>query len=725
MSSSTPRQIPSRAGSPAGLLAWAWRRLREFAGAEGDATYFWTRWIVLRAVGVVFLFVFAGIIAQAQAILAPNGIAQLGEFLAQARISFPSPIEAFIRVPSLFWIDTSPAMITTLAWAGMASAIAVVLNLWPRLALFGCWIFFLSFVSAWRSFSPAQLDGLMLETALLCIPFAPAGVRPGLGLGSPPRPIALFMVRWLLIRVMLENGLVKIVSGETHWRDFTAMNVLYETSPFPTFFGFLDFQLPQAYHAGEIALTFFAELVAPVLAVFGGRRARWIAFASWLMLQAGIQLTSNFGWLNTAATGVGLLLIDDQMLASAAGWLRLRRLAQHLGAATAGSRLVVAGRWSRSGLRAALGAHFYLTLVYFTHACGLPLASLPAALAWPANLTKEFRSANGYYLYAVFEPVRFQVEFEGSNDGGRTWRAYPYRHIPQREDGIAPMMAPWFSRFEATLEIEGWVGRKSPVFPAVAGHLLARNENVLALFARDPFPDRPPTLVRLRGYRMAFTDFATWRATGNYWRREPDGEYLRTLMLSESGEIIEVSTGAGNAALAEGNHRAAREIFRQQFEAGVSAAAGFRLAEMYARGLGGPADPGRALAVYQTLAKEGEVGAEHFLGTFCENGIAGAVDFAQAAAWFGRAAARDYLPAVFSLGSMHANERVTPRDDVAGLALLLEAVERARGDDPKLGVVRQAGPGLVGRMKSRMTPAQISEAERRVRERPPRRGLRP
>ena len=131
MSSASSRPALSPAGSPAGPLAWIGRRWREFAGAEGDATYFWTRWLVLRAVGVVFLFVFAGIISQAQAIIAPNGIAQLGEFFAQAKISFPSPIEAFLRAPSLFWLNTSPAMITTLAWAGMAAAIAVVLNLCP------------------------------------------------------------------------------------------------------------------------------------------------------------------------------------------------------------------------------------------------------------------------------------------------------------------------------------------------------------------------------------------------------------------------------------------------------------------------------------------------------------------------------------------------------------------------------------------------------------------
>lgn len=702
-----------------------WRQLREFAGAEGDATFFWTRWIVLRAVGVVFLFVFAGIIAQGQAIVAPNGIAQLGEFFAHARKTFPSPIESFIRAPSLFWLNDSPAMISALAWSGMVAAIAVVLNLWPRMALFGCWIFFLSFVAAWRSFSPAQLDGLMLETALLCIPFAPAGLRPGLGLKSPPRPIALFMVRWLLIRVMLENGIVKLASGDPHWRDFTAMNVLYETSPFPTLVGFIDFQLPQAYHVWEILLTFFAELVAPVIAVFGGRRARWIAFASWVMLQGGIQLTSNFGWLNTAATGLGLLLIDDQMLAAAAERLGLGRLAQRFSLGASGSIAPAIAPWARHGLRAALWGHFYLTVVYFTHACGVPLTSLPTAIAWPANLTKEFHSANGYYLYAVFEPVRFQVEFEGSNDGGRTWRAYPYRHIPQREDQIAPMMAPWFSRFEATMEIEGWVGRKSPVLSAVAGHLLAGNQNVIALFARDPFPDQPPSMVRMRGYRMAFTDFATWRKTGRYWRREPDGEYLPTLIMVKGGDIFATSLASGNVALANRDFAAAFGIFQLQYESGVAQAAGFRLAEMYARGLGMPADPARALALYQSLAKEGEVAAEQFLGTFCENGIGTAVDFPLAAKWYGRAAARDHVPAIFSLGAMHANERITPRDDVTGLALLLEAGERVAGSDPKLRVARETQPELVARMKSRMTAPQIAEAERRVRERPPRRGLRP
>src|SRR5690606_3757264 len=141
-----------------------------------------------------------------------------------------------------------------LRWAGMMAAVAVVLNLWPRMMLFVCWIIFLSFISFFTIFSSTVIDQLMLEVALLCIPYAPRGYRPGLGADAPPRPIVLLMVRLLLIRVMFESGFFKIYSGDIRWRDFTAMDVMYETAPFPTIFGFIDHQLSHTYHLVEVAL---------------------------------------------------------------------------------------------------------------------------------------------------------------------------------------------------------------------------------------------------------------------------------------------------------------------------------------------------------------------------------------------------------------------------------------------------------------------------------------
>ncbi|MEO7797764.1 MAG: lipase maturation factor family protein, partial [Opitutaceae bacterium] len=337
-----------------GVMGNIWLRLSDFAGAGGDATYLWPRWLVLRAVGLVYILVFAGIIEEGQVLVGPHGLIPLASFFTDLHVRFPSTIAAFIQAPSLFWLGTGAGMISALAWLGLLAAVALVLNWWPRMALFGCWVIFLSFVTAWGVWSGSQVDQLMLEVALLCIPFAPAGYRPGLGAASPPRPLVTFMVRWLLFRVMFESGVVKLMAGDPRWRDLTAMDVLYETSPFPTILGYLDHQLPHGYHVLEVALTYTAEIVAPLLAVFGGRRGRWFAFVIWVMFQAGIQLTNNFGWLNTASIAVGLLLLDDQMLASAAAKLRLRRLGERLVSQVVKTSAPLLTPWRSRALRFAL-----------------------------------------------------------------------------------------------------------------------------------------------------------------------------------------------------------------------------------------------------------------------------------------------------------------------------------------------------------------------------------
>ena len=49
------------------------------------------------------------------------------------------------------------------------------------------------------------------------------------------RPSALFLwlLRWLLFRLMLESGCVKLLSGDPTWWHLTALRVHYETQPLP------------------------------------------------------------------------------------------------------------------------------------------------------------------------------------------------------------------------------------------------------------------------------------------------------------------------------------------------------------------------------------------------------------------------------------------------------------------------------------------------------------
>jgi lipase maturation factor 1 len=717
-SSDRPGNVTSAVGQSGDnrpTLPWFRQTLRwakEFLAPASDASLLWPRWLVLRAVGVVYLFIFAGIIVESAAMIGPGGVAPLARYLAEIKTLYPGA-GSFLAAPSLFWLSTHTGMIVALEWIGLLAAIAVVFNWWPRGSLAICWTIFLSFVATWADFSAAQLDRLMLETALLCIPFAPRGLRPGLGADSPPRSIAVFAVRWLLLRVMLESGVVKVLSADSHWRDLTAMDVMYETAPSPTLVGYWVHHLPHAFHVGEIALTFVAEWLAPLAAVFGGRRGRWFALATWTALQGGIQLTCNFGWLNAAGLALGLLLLDDQMLAGAARRLRLASLERSFASGVASLRPRIPSVWTLYGLRAALGLHFGLTLFYFAQIGGLPADSVPAPIAAVVRPFAEFRSANGYSLYASFDTAHHQVDFEGSNDSGRTWRTYEYRHLPQQVDRTPEFLAPWYARFEATLQIASWTRAEFTVLPVVAARLLTRNPDVLDRFQRDPFPDRPPTVVRMRRYRLAFTDLATQRRTGRYWHKEFDGDFSPAIHLTEQGGIAPFSLAEADAGLRAGNPRAALDLCERQFRLG-NLEAGARLADFFIRGIGTPEQPEKGFALYADLAARGELGARHNLGLCYEYGVGVAPDAMKAAEQYRLAAARGSLPSLLELGTLSADDRLVPRADIEGLTVLLQAAQRTDGPASLQARIRAEQPELVKRLTARMSAQDIATARQRA-----------
>lgn len=695
------------AGAPSrSWPAQLWHNTKEFSGAAGDASLLWPRWFVLRGVGIIFVLAFLCIVVEGQALAGPNGISPVALYLKHLRGVIPGFFSGFVSAPSFFWLGAGAGMIGAVAWLGFLSAVALVFNLWPRLTLFLCWSSFLSFVATWAEFTPSQQDALLLEAALLSIAFAPPGIRPGLGAAHPPRPVAVFMMRWLLLRVMLLSGLVKVLSDGPEWRNFTAMDVMYETSPSPTVAGYWVHQLPHAYHVFEIWFTYAAELLAPLLALLGGRRGRWLAFGLWSMLQIGIQLTTNFGWLNTAAFALGFLLLDDQMLAAAARRLRWPAVRDFFPARPAPVAPGAIAPWCLHGLRAALGLHFALTLYYFADACGGPFQNPPAVV----RLFEEFRSANAYKLYAHFERAHFQIDFEGSNDGGRTWRTYRLRHLPQMAESRPEFIAPYFPRFDHTLHAVSLKAPGPSIVAPTAAHLLALNPRVLALFERDPFTDRPPTVIRMRRYRSTFTDAATLGRTGRYWTKEYASDYQPALFIDEKGNIAQFDLSPAEAELRAGNFRAAYAEFERQYRLG-NLEAGFSLADMMARGLPVPVQPDRVFALYSELAGGGELRGMHNVAVCYENGIGVAPDLAKASEFYRRAAELGHFASLHTLGRLAAEDRLTPRSDALGLASLAIAASRAADDEAALAFVRANQPALVAKLKARMSARELAEAK--------------
>lgn len=490
------------------------------------------RWIFLRSLGLIFFSAFYSFARQIHGLIGERGVLPVGSYLQQVGENLHGA-ERLWYVPSIFWLRSGDSALTAALGVGIVCSLLLVANVWPRAMTAVCTLTFLSFVSTLQDFSSYQSDGMLLEAGFISIWFAPRGVRPGLGAPDPPSRLSSLMLRWEWFRIYFESGLVKLMSGDVHWRNFTAMDDYYQNGPLPAWPGWYVQHLPHWYHAATVALTLVVELFV-VWAVFLPRRFRLACFAVVTALQIGIIATANYAFLNYLVLVLGILLLDDDATAWVAAAVSRRRPREPADAAQPGSGPTGALRGRPRVLieAVALAWIFYATIWAFL------APGSRSILATPERALAPFRIANAYGLFAMMTEARYEIEFQGSNDGGRTWTAYPFRYKPQDPMERPGVYAPYQPRFEWNLwfaSLEPW--QMSPWVIAAQGRLVEGSDEVLSLFRRDPFGGHPPAMVRTVLWRYWFTDAATKRATGAWWRREHLGVFAGVVSREADGRV--------------------------------------------------------------------------------------------------------------------------------------------------------------------------------------------
>lgn len=491
------------------------------------------RWIFLRALGLIFFSAFYSFAQQVHGLIGERGVLPVGSYLRQVGESLPGAAHLWY-VPSIFWLRSGDVALTVAVGVGLVCSLLLVANVWPRAMTAVCTLVFLSFVATLQVFSSYQSDGMLLEAGFISIWLAPRGLRPGLGTLDPPSRISLFMLRWEWFRIYFESGLVKLMSGDVHWRNFTAMDDYYQNGPLPAWPGWYVQHLPHWYHAGTVALTLMVELFI-VWAVFLPRRFRIACFAVVTALQIGIIATANYAFLNYLVLALGILLLDDDAMAWVAAAVSRGRRSTRAEAAARDSGAATA---SRGRLRVlleaiALGWIFYATIWAFL------APGSGSILATPERVLEPLRIANPYGLFATMTVARYEIEFQGSNDGGRSWTAYPFKYKPQDPLARPGIYAPYQPRFEWNLwfaSLAPW--QDSPWVVAAQARLVDGSDDVLSLFRSDPFGGHPPALVRTVLWQYWFTDAPTKRATGAWWRREYLGVFTGVVSRESDGRVV-------------------------------------------------------------------------------------------------------------------------------------------------------------------------------------------
>src|SRR5437588_5243707 len=291
--------------SPAGAVRWP------FASEQGNAGGLLPRWIFLRALGLICYSAFFSLAFQIKGLIGPQGILPAGEYLRAVAEQFGRI--GYWYAPTLLWFSSSRHMMTGICWAGMIASVLLVVNLWPRGMLIICFVCFLSLVSAAQDFSGYQSDGMLLEAGFISLFFAPLGFRPGLGQLHPASRASWFLLQWEWFRIYFESGVVKLLSGDPEWRDFTAMDQYYQNGPLPTWVGWYVQHLPHRFHAGTVYATLALEL-GLVCMLFLPRRWRIVCFFNVTPWQVGVILTANYTFLNYLVLAMGVLLLDDRFV---------------------------------------------------------------------------------------------------------------------------------------------------------------------------------------------------------------------------------------------------------------------------------------------------------------------------------------------------------------------------------------------------------------------------
>src|SRR6266566_10161001 len=277
-------------------------------------TYVLSRWLFLRLLGLVYLIAFASLALQVTGLVGEHGILPAAAFLERARGL--DGAAAYRELPTICWLGAGDGALRALCWGGATLALLLVAGVAQAPVLALLWACYLSLSVVGQTFLWFQWDGLLLETGLLAVLYAPSRLLPSLTRDQAPSPWMRWLMWWLLFRLMFLSGLTKLVSGDAAWRHLSALDYHFWTQPLPTWPAWYAHWTSPWVHRAMTLVILAIELLVPwlILVPERWRRGRYTACALLVLGQLAIALTGNYGFFNLLAIVLCVPLLDDGVL---------------------------------------------------------------------------------------------------------------------------------------------------------------------------------------------------------------------------------------------------------------------------------------------------------------------------------------------------------------------------------------------------------------------------
>jgi hypothetical protein len=510
-SATTPQLDPAPQLTAAEDRAWL-QGMRVGWFQKSGATYRLTSFVYLRALGAIYCVAFLILHNQMLPLFGSHGLLPADLFVENLH-----RYSSFWRLPGLFWFGTSDATLSTAADVGLGLSLLVLCGVENAFVMIALWALYLSFVHVGQVFYGYGWETLLLEAGFLGIFLCPCTRVLPLSDPTPPPLAVVFMLRWLLFRLMLGAGLIKL-RGDPCWRDLTCLAYHYETQPVPHPLSWLLHQAPMWFHRVGTLFNHVVELIAPAF-LLGRRRVRHVAAGLMVAFQVMLILSGNLSFLNWLTIAIALASFDDESLRR----LLPRRLATRAERLESVQRPSLARNW-------VVGALSVLVLVLSIS----PVANMLSPHQRMNTSFEPLHLVNSYGAFGSVGKTRDEVILEGTMDPrpgpNSSWRAYEFKCKP----GDVRRRPCWITPYHYRLDWQMWFAALSdyehePFLVHLIYKLLHDDRGVQSLMANRPFPKQPPRYIRAERYRYHFTRLGSFN--GAYWRRERIAAYLPPLSL--------------------------------------------------------------------------------------------------------------------------------------------------------------------------------------------------
>jgi hypothetical protein len=481
-------------------------------------TYWLTRYVILRLLGVIYAVAFLVAINQLIPLIGQHGLLPLDNFLILVKQALGSNTAGFMRLPSVFWLWHTDTALLTVAWFGFLLSCFVAAGYANSIILAILWFLYMSIVHVGQEWYGYGWEIQLTETGFLAIFLCPlVDLRP-FPRYAPPFPI-IVLFRWLTFRIMLGAGLIKF-RGDEIWRNGTALYYHFETQPIPgplsRFFHFL----PHTVLKLGVWFNWLAELAAPFF-VFWPRYARHVAGVAIILFQINIIASGNLSFLNWLTIVPALACLDDGF------WARIlpRRLVSKAEAAAAEaetSKPMLTTAWIVTTIIGLLSIQPALNM--------LSPGQIMNTSFDPLDLV------NTYGAFGTIGRERLNVVFEGTMDqrpNEKTkWLPYEYKGLPVYLNKQPSQIAP----YQLRLDWQMWFAAMgSPAdYPWTLNlvyKLLHNDREAVGLFASNPFPNRRPRYIRAMLCRYTFAK--PGNAQGRVWNRQRISLWLPVMSVDD------------------------------------------------------------------------------------------------------------------------------------------------------------------------------------------------